>query len=427
MIYKTRFKYKKRLYIKFNEDFRGLYLTTHKFRSQLRNYYYFFFYRRYIYNNINNIKYNFIPKLVGTKTQIFVKYKLNLMWANQLSRKITLKKFAICTNQRDWRFFVKYWYKKIFIKKLVKFKNLSYFRIKRRLKFFLWRVRKLKKILSWAKFCIGLQNDPELLKSVMRQGQTTRLDKHTKYLNYLIKKFNPSVTHNVQSTSIWKGIEHKAKPNNLLSLRPKLLLPGFKRNNFQRKRIRFIGINSYKGRFFRLLQLQISLGLIKLPFLKRYVKVYSANINKYQKFARLLNFRLFVFLYNINLCQSLTNAFYIIRLFGININFNWVYYPTALVQANDIFYLPLVLRYYLKRSYTWKYRKMFKFFLKNFPYSILFNFKSGAFLLQPYKLDTIKFGKIFHKIRFNGRGRERSFDSINSNTYIQCIKYFNRR
>lgn len=77
-MYKTRFKYKKRLYVKFNEDFRGLYITTPNFRIQLRNYYYFFFYRRFIFKNINFIKQYLIPKYGTAYGRLELRYKPRL-------------------------------------------------------------------------------------------------------------------------------------------------------------------------------------------------------------------------------------------------------------------------------------------------------------------------------------------------------------
>lgn len=342
--------------------------------------------------------------------------------------RVRFVKFSLDNNPRFWKFYLKYWSRSFFINKL-KFKHYKYrsFSIHKRLRYFLWRIRKLRRILSWAKFCVGVQNDPELLKSLVRRQKRVKLDKYTKYLNYLNQKFGGKNT--TRSSKPWQASERKLTTNNLLSLRPKLLLPGFKRKSFQKPRLKFRGVNSYKGKFLRTLQLQISLGLIKLTFLRKYVKLYAHNLNKSNRFAYFINFRLFVFLYNLNLCQNIVSSFYIIRLFGLNINFTWVFHPTALINPGDIFYLPLVLRYYLSRTYIWKRRRIFKFFFKNLPYNLILNFRSGAFLLQiyDYNYDAIKFGKKFYKVRFNGFGKEKQMDFINANTYMHSIKYFNRR
>jgi ribosomal protein S4 len=163
-----------------------------------------------------------------------------------------------------------------------------------------------------------------------------------KATNYRIIS-NRIVNKNFDPDKKLKALPYRELPH--LSFQPK---KKFKRMKRRKKLSKYAAKLNYRGRLAQFIQFQLHYGCISFKKLK---KIYTNIKNKFERnnlFFMFLNYRLFNFVFLMNLCSSRRLGFFFIKKYGLIINEKHIYNPIFFIHFNDIIELsrPLKLKFF---------------------------------------------------------------------------------
>ena len=185
----------------------------------------------------------------------------------------------------------------------------------------------------------------------------------------------------------------------------------------RRVRRRRSTFTSYKGRFYKILQVQLYYNFIKINKLKMLANSVRHKYTASQDFAALLDFRMYVFFYKLNFFSTLRKSHEFIRKFGINIDNILIKKPTYIIIINSMINIPMILKtkfiFFLKKKPT-----LIKFLFAVLPFILMINFKTLIFLILKRGANRIIIDKQneFKKIKFT-----------NANLIRSSVKFLKRR